>query len=67
MILLTVVALLKKAGIHTNAYVSKRREYLYYVCLFFLNIFGNLFIAGSGIWYYFNNTFVIKLPALMAK
>lgn len=26
-----------------------------------------MFIAGSGVWYYFLNTFVIKLPALMAK
>ncbi|MBP9780285.1 sulfite exporter TauE/SafE family protein [Candidatus Gracilibacteria bacterium] len=67
MILLTIVALVKKSGIHTDAHVSKRRERFYYICLFCLNIFGNMFIAGSGVWYYFNNTFVIKLPALMAK
>lgn len=67
MILLIIVAIVKKSWIHTNPHVSKRREYLYYVTLFWLNIFGNLFIAGSGVWYYFNNTLMIKLPALMAK
>lgn len=67
MILLTCVAIVKKSGIHSVVHVSKRREYLYYCGLFCLNIFGNMFIAGSGVWYYFNNTFVIRLPALMAK
>lgn len=67
MILLTITAFIRKSWIHPVAYVSKKREYLYYCCLFCLNIFGNFFIAGSGIWYYFNNTFLIKLPALMAK
>ena len=67
MLLLTLTAMIKKSWVHTSTYVSKRREYLYYVWLFCLNIFGNIFIAGSGVWYYFNNTLVIKLPALMAK
>ncbi|MDD2694085.1 MAG: sulfite exporter TauE/SafE family protein [Candidatus Gracilibacteria bacterium] len=67
MIILTIASLIKKVGFHANPHVSKRREYLYYCGLFCLNIFGNCFIAGSGVWYYFNNTFVIKLPALMAK
>ena len=67
MILLIITAIIKKSWLHSAGYVSKRREYLYYCTLFCLNIFGNLFIAGSGVWYYFNNTFVIKLPALMAK
>lgn len=67
MILLTITAILKKSWLQANSYVSRRREYLYYVGLFCLNIFGNLFIAGSWIWYYFNNTFIIKLPVLMAK
>lgn len=67
MIFLTITALVRKSWIHTNAHVSKKREYLYYCCLFLLNIFGNMFIAGSWVWYYFNNTFLIKLPALMAK
>lgn len=67
MILLTFVAIIKKAWIHTESHVSKRWEYFYYIGLFCLNIFGNMFIAGSWVWYYFNNTFVIKLPALMAK
>ncbi len=67
MILLTITAIVKKSWLHAAPHVSKRREYLYYAGLFCLNIFGNLFIAGSWVWYYFNNTFVIKLPALMAK
>ena len=67
MLLLTLTAMIKKSWVHTSTYVSKRREYLYYVWLFCLNIFGNIFIAGSWVWYYFNNTFIIKLPALMAK
>lgn len=67
MILLTLTALVKKSWLHTTPALSKRRERLYYVCLFFLNIFGNFFIAGSGVWYYFINTFVIRLSALMAK
>ena len=67
MILLTITAIIQKAWIHTSSHVSKRREYFYYVWLFCLNIFGNIFIAGSWVWYYFNNTFVIKLPTLMAK
>ena len=67
MILLTITAIIQKAWIHASSHVSKRREYFYYVWLFCLNIFGNIFIAGSWVWYYFNNTFIIKLPALMAK
>ena len=67
MILLTLTSLVKKSGYHTTSQLSKRREYLYYFCLFFLNIFGNFFIAGSGVWYYFINTLLIKLPALTAK
>ena len=67
MILLTLTALVKKVWLHPPSTLSKRRERLYYVCLFFLNIFWNFFIAGSGVWYYFINTFLIKLPALMAK
>lgn len=54
MILLTCVAIIKKSGIHTDVRVSKRREKFYYVNLFLLNIFGNMFIAGSGVWYYNN-------------
>ncbi len=67
MILLTITSIIKKVWIHAPPAISKRRERLYYVTLFCLNIFGNFFIAGSWVWYYFNNTFIIKLPALMAK
>ena len=67
MILLTITSVVRKSRYHAVSQPSKKREYLYYFCLFFLNIFGNFFIAGSGVWYYFNNTLLIKLPALKAK
>jgi hypothetical protein len=28
---------------------------------------GNLFIAGSGVWYYFANTLILRLSTLEAK
>ncbi len=67
MCLLIIVTIVKKSWLQKVSQVSKRREYLYYMSLFCLNIFGNMFIAGSWVWYYFSNTFIIKLPALMAK
>ncbi len=67
MILLILTAIVQKSWLHTPSYISRKRERLYYACLFCVNIFGNFFIAGSWVWYYFINTFLIRLPALMAK
>lgn len=67
MLTLALVALLKKSGTRKTEKLSKTREYTYYVCLFFLNMIGNLFIAGSGVWYYFANTFILRLSPLEAK
>ena len=67
MLLLTGVSLYKKAGIKWHHDISKKRRIAYYVSLFFLTLVGNMFIAGSWVWYYFNNTFVLKLSALEAK
>ncbi len=67
MILLTFVSVFRWAGTKKVHQISKKREYSYYGCLFFLTMIGNLFIAGSGVWYYFVNTFVLKLSSLEAK
>lgn len=67
MITLAVVSYYKKAWGKNMVHISQKREYMYYVWLFFLTMIGNLFIAGSGVWYYFINTFVIRLTSLEAK
>lgn len=67
MLILALVAFVRKVGTEKSEKLSKKREYVYYVCLFFLNMIGNLFIAGSGVWYYFANTFILKLSALESK
>lgn len=67
MLLLAWVAFLKKSGIKIDQPLSKKRENFYYVVLFFLTFIGNIFIAGSGVWYYFANTFILKLSTLEAK
>jgi uncharacterized membrane protein YfcA len=67
MIVLAIVSVMKKVGIQPQSKVSPMRERVYYACLFLLTFVGNLFIAGSGVWYYFVNTFVIKLSSLEAK
>lgn len=67
MIMLAIVSIARKSGIHAQSQISRAREYVYYLCLFCLTFVGNLFIAGSGVWYYFVNTFVIRLSSLEAK
>ena len=65
--ILALVSYFRGTRIHHIDNLSKKREYLYYICLFFLTMIGNLFIAGSGVWYYFVNTFVLRLSSLEAK
>ena len=67
MMILALVSYFHGTRIHHIDNLSKKREYLYYICLFFLTMIGNLFIAGSGVWYYFVNTFVLRLSSLEAK
>ncbi len=67
MVLLVGVSIFRKIGFKTHDNLSKKREYSYYTCLLFLGFIGNLFMAGSGVWYYFTNTFVLKLSTLKAK
>ena len=47
--------------------VSKPREYCWYISYFICSILGNLFPAGSGIWYYFVNTMIFRLSPLESK
>lgn len=67
MLTLALVSFKKKAWSVRVEKLSKKRENLYYVVLFFLNMIGNLFIAGSGVWYYFANTLILRLSTLEAK
>jgi hypothetical protein len=65
MILLTLVSVFRKdiPGEH----ISKIREHIGYITYFFLSIIGNLFPAGSGVWYYFNNTLILRLSPIESK
>lgn len=67
MLVLVAVSYYKKTGAEPMTHISQKRVYMYYISLFFLSFFGNIFIAGSWVWYYFNNTFVLRLSALEAK
>ncbi len=67
MLILAIAAFVRKTGLQKSEKLSKKREYTYYAVLFFLNMIGNIFIAGSGVWYYFSNTFILKLSSLEAK
>ena len=51
-------------GEHT---IPRKREFLYYIAVFFVTLAWNIFIAGSGIWYYFLNTYLLKLTSIEAK
>jgi uncharacterized membrane protein YfcA len=45
MLLLVIVSIFRSTGKAKVEKLSKIREYIYYVCLFFLTMIGNLFIA----------------------
>lgn len=65
MLILTIVSLLKKE--HKWTHISRGREYVGYGMYFLLSIVGNLFPAGSGVWYFFNNTLILRLSPLESK
>lgn len=68
MIVLVIVAYWKKVGIGPrNTSLSRRRLCLGYGWYFLLSLFWNLFPAGSWVWYYFANTFLLKLSTLEWK
>jgi uncharacterized protein len=65
MLLLTIVSIFRKEQKWEK--ISKIREYMGYGTYFILSIVGNLFPAGSGVWYFFNNTLILKLSPLESK
>ncbi len=68
MIVLTLVSYKKKIGFQKSPIPpSQLRVNIWYITLFFLTIIGNLFIAGSGVWYYFANTYLLKVSSLESK
>lgn len=67
MLILTGISFYKKLGYHKSMSISGRREFTYYISLFFLTLIGNLFIAGSWVWYYFANTYILRLSSIEAK
>jgi len=68
MIILVGVALVKKkTWVERNVQISWIRMYVWYFSYFILSFLWNLFPAGSGIWYYFANTYILKLSTLEGK
>lgn len=65
MLVLATVSLYKKEI--PSQKISKIREYIGYIVYFFLSVLGNLFPAGSGVWYYFTNTILFHLSPIEAK
>ncbi len=65
--LFLVVFSLKKYSSHATEHISKLREYTGYFSYLILSVLGNLFPAGSGIWYYFANTLIFRLSPLESK
>ena len=62
-----VISSLKKYDLHRTEHISKMREYTGYLSYLILSVLGNLFPAGSGIWYYFANTLIFRLSPLESK
>lgn len=65
MFVLAIVSVYKKELPSSN--ISKVREYIGYIVYFFLSVLGNLFPAGSGVWYYFTNTLIFRLSPIESK
>jgi uncharacterized membrane protein YfcA len=65
MLLLTIVTLLRRP-LHGSE-VGKLQEYMGYVSYFCLSIVGNLFPAGSWVWYFFSNMLILRLSPIQAK
>ncbi len=68
MLILVIVAIWKKSGTWArHVIISRERTVVGYFSYFWLSVLGNMFPAGSGIWYYFANTFILKLSTLEWK
>ncbi len=66
MIILVLSSLSKNIKVSPGK-ISKLREHSGYIGYFICSILGNLFPAGSGVWYYFLNTLVFKLSPIESK
>lgn len=67
MMILTLISYMKKEKNIKRQTISRPREYIGYIVYFLLSIVGNMFPAGSGVWYYFANTFILKLTPIESK
>lgn len=67
MLVLTVISYLKKEKNNQKRTISRPREYIGYSVYFLLSILGNMFPAGSGVWYYFSNTLILRLTPIESK
>ena len=67
MIVLTTISYLKKEKNTKKQMISPLRATMGYVTYFVLAIVGNMFPAGSGVWYYFANTLILKLTPIESK
>lgn len=57
----------KKKVIEKNEHISPLRKIGGLMAQFFASLIGNLFPAGSGMWYYFINTLIFRLTPLQSK
>ncbi len=65
MLILTFVSTFRKVSVPGK--ISDSRKYSGFLGYFVLSIVGNLFPAGSWVWYYFNNTLILRLTPLQSK
>jgi uncharacterized protein len=65
MLTLAVISLIRKTSKPQK--VSIARRYIGFLGYFILSIVGNMFPAGSWVWYYFNNTLILRLSPLESK
>lgn len=66
MLILALYSFYKKSW-WTHERISKIREYMGYTTYFIVSFLGNIFPAGSGIWYHFVNTVIFKMNAFESK
>lgn len=66
MLLVTAISLYKKPREHRE-HISEMRKRFGYWLYFLLSIIGNIFLAGSGVWYYFVNQYVFRLTAIESR
>ncbi|MBP6981379.1 sulfite exporter TauE/SafE family protein [Candidatus Gracilibacteria bacterium] len=66
-LLLLIVSLFRKIKLEKNEDTSRIRKIFGFIAQFFASLIGNLFPAGSGMWYYFINTLIFRLTPIQSK